>query len=128
MSCLSTVEFFKKFNSMCKAQVCAQCELRKRSHKIMGATGMAYDCKNFLFDHPEIAVPLVEQYPAQDATTTFLQDVKAKHPNMPLTPSGTPYSCAQNLGYLKTCPADIEDCASCWNQPIRSVHKETDNA
>ena len=109
---------------MCKAQVCAQCELRKRAHKIMGATGIAYDCKNFLFDHPEIAVPLVEQYPAQNTDITFLQDAKVKHPNMPLTPSGIPYSCAQNLGYLKTCPADIEDCVTCWNQSITLMYKE----
>lgn len=85
MSCLSTVEFFKKFNSMCKTQVCAQCELRKHAHKIMNATGIAYDCKNFLFDHPEIAVPLVEQYHVQDTDITFLQGAKVKHPITPIS-------------------------------------------
>lgn len=127
MSWLSTVEFFKKFNSMCKTQVCAQCELRKHSHEIMNATGIAYDCKNFLFDHPEIAVPLVEQYSTQGTDIAFLQDAKVKHPNMPLTPSGIPYSCAQILGYLKMCPADTKDCVACWNQSITLMYKEADN-
>lgn len=124
MSHKTTIEFFKKFTFMCENQVCSHCELRKRAQEAMSSTGMAYDCKNFLFDHPEIAVPLVEQYYAQNGAVTFLQDVMAKHPDMPLTPSGIPYSCAQNLGYLKSCPPDTDDCVTCWNQLITRLPKE----
>lgn len=124
MSCLSTVEFFKKFNSMCKTQVCAQCELRKHSHEIMCAEGIAYDCKNFLFDHPEIAVPIIEQYGVQDPPLTFLQDVKAKYPAIPLSSSGMPFVCAQSLGYIKVCPVDMDSCIDCWNRPMIESSKE----
>lgn len=124
MSYTSIIEFFKKFDSMCETQVCAQCELRKRSHEIMGATGMAYDCKNFLFDHPEIAVPIIEQHGVQDPPTTFLQDIKSKYPDIPLSSSGMPFACAQSLGYIKKCPVDMDSCIDCWNRPVIESSKE----
>lgn len=107
---------------------------KARMTKKCGLDGGCYNCKfaecnngkylpcdDFLYNYPEEAVEIAEQWSKEHPVKTMLSEFLKNYPNSPKKADGTPEDiCPHYLGYIKS-DFDCEwgrNCEKCWNREI----------
>lgn len=106
-------KILRDYRRMCKIIDCEDCKFYECNNKY------GQECAVFIDQHPEKAVEIIEAWAEEHPERTYLTDFLEKYPNALRHNSGSPKSCARNLGYVKDCPkSGGGNCIDCWNTPM----------
>ena len=81
-----------------------------------------WTCDTFISKCPETAVEIVQKWSDEHPVKTRLDDLKEKHPNVPLDGDGLPNFTPSMLGYCWDCLKcrcwDKPGTGTCWHEPV----------
>lgn len=120
VNCNIASNFIKEYTRMCQANACRTCPLMAQ------LTEDEIDCIDFLENHPDKSVYIVQRWSNEHPQRTFLTDFIEKYPKAALDENGIPSDlCPYYLGLMpETSFSDCSHyCVQCWNTPINENPK-----